>query len=263
MELALQTAYSFADALPQAALAFAVLFLTFLPLERLFLRNEQPVLRKEYGTDLLFFAGQYLIWTAPVVATLTALHTYVDTLPFGSVHGAMRALPFWAQCLIAVLAGDFCIYWGHRLSHRVDFLWRFHRVHHTAERLDWIAAYREHPLDNLYTRTIENLPALLLGFPLEVIAGFATFRGLWGLFIHSNMRINIGPLKYVLGSPELHHWHHEIEHSGKCNFANLMPVMDLLFGTFHAPRDAEPRTYGVPEKIGHNYFVQLVEPFRW
>lgn len=245
----------------EALLAFAVLFAVFLPLERLFARHAQPVLRREYLTDLLFFAGQYLVWTGVVVALLTALHLRIDRLPLQEVRDSLRALPFWAQALVAVIAGDVCIYWGHRLSHRFDFLWRFHRVHHTAERLDWIAAYREHPLDNLYTRTIENLPALLFGFPLEVIAGFATFRGLWGLFIHSNTRLSIGPLKYVLGSPELHHWHHELEHSGRCNFANLMPLMDLLFGTFHAPPDRDPERYGIPEDLSHNYFAQLIQPF--
>lgn len=248
--------YEFGESL----LAFAVLFLTFLPLERLFAKHDQPVFRREYWTDVLFFAGQYLVWTTPVVALLGALHVYIDSLPLGFVRDEMRSLPFWSQCVIAVIAGDACIYWGHRLSHRFDFLWRFHRVHHTAERLDWVAAYREHPLDNLYTRVIENTPALLLGFPLEVIAGFATFRGLWGLFIHSNMKLSIGPFKYVLGSPELHHWHHEMEQSGRCNFANLMPLMDLLFGTFHAPAGVDPQRYGIPERVEHNYFVQLASP---
>ena len=49
---------------------------------------------------------------------------------------------------------DLCVYWGHRLQHRVDFLWRFHAIHHSAEHLDWLAAHREHPLDTVYTATM-------------------------------------------------------------------------------------------------------------
>lgn len=132
-------------------------------------------------------------------------------------------------------------------------------MHHTAEHLDWIAAYREHPLDNLYTRLIENLPALILGFPLPVIAGLIAFRGLWGLVIHSNANLQIGPLKYILGSPKLHHWHHSVEKGNDCNYANLMPLMDLIFGAYHEPKEM-PATYGISEKVSHNYFAQLATP---
>ena len=52
--------------------------------------------------------------------------------------------------------------------------------HHTSKRLDWMAAYREHPLDNIYTRTIENVPALILGFPIEIIAGLKNTLGYIG-----------------------------------------------------------------------------------
>ena len=88
-----------------------------------------------------------------------------------------------------IVWSDIVLYWAHRLSHQVPFLWRFHKVHHTSERLDWVAAYREHPVDNLYTRLVENVPAMLLGFPLYTIAGFAVFRGLWAIYIHSNCRL--------------------------------------------------------------------------
>ena len=132
----------------------------------------------------------------------------------GSPSRRQSTQPYWLQTLEIIILCDVGIYWGHRLSHQVNFLWRFHKIHHTAESLDWMAAYREHPLDNIYTRVIENLPALLLGFPLETIAGFILFRGLWGLFIHSNVNITMGPLAWLIGSPRLHHWHHERRSSG-------------------------------------------------
>jgi sterol desaturase/sphingolipid hydroxylase (fatty acid hydroxylase superfamily) len=242
-------------------LAFGIFFLVFLPLERLFAAHQQKVFRREYGTDVMFFFGQYLLWTAFVVYLLTLFAAGLNYLPLGEFRAAVAEQPIWLQVASAIILCDVCIYWAHRLSHKYEFLWRFHRVHHTSEHLDWVAAYREHPLDNLYTRLIENLPALLLGVRLEVIAGFVVFRGLWGLFIHSNTNIPLGPFKYILGSPKLHHWHHEIGHSGKCNFANLMPIMDVIFGTYHEPEEM-PETYGVPDEISHNYFAQLAEPFR-
>src|SRR5262249_38358398 len=140
-----------------------------------------------------------------------------------------------------------------------EFLWRFHRVHHTAEHLDWIAAYREHPLDNLLTRVTENLPLMLLGFPLETLAGFAAFRGLWALYIHSNCALTPGPLRFLLGAPRLHHAHHAVEHGGRVNFANLSPLMDLAFGTYHDP-GRFPSRYGLGAPVEHAYVSQLAAP---
>lgn len=247
------------DSLVEFSFAFGLLALIFLPLERLFPAREQGVLRKESGTDFLFFAGQYLLWTAPVVAALTWLVGSVEHLPLAGLRAGTQALPLWVQIIAVILLCDVSIYWAHRWSHRNKFLWRFHRVHHTSERLDFVAAYREHPFDNLYTRTVENLPAILLGFPLHVLAGFAVFRGLWAVYIHSNVALEPGPLRMLLGSPRLHHWHHEVHHHGRVNFANLSPLMDLLFGTYHDPGHM-PERYGIAAKIPHGYVSQLVDP---
>ena len=217
------------------ALVFGVFFIMFLPLERLFALHQQKVFRAEWTIDVCFFLGQYLLFTTPVVACLVWIHTQLawwDLTPF---HSVWHETPYGVQLMTAIFLSDMCIYWGHRLSHQVPFLWRFHRVHHTAPDLDWLAAHREHPVDNLYTRTIENLPIFLLGFPLETIAGFVMFRGLWGLFIHSNINIKLGGLKYLIGSPHLHHWHHAKENP-HCNYANLMPLMDVIFGTYYEPK---------------------------
>jgi len=236
-----------------------ILLAIFLPLEKLFAVHRQSTFRREWKTDLLFFLGQYLLWTTPVVAVLALAYSYSDILPLEGVRAFVAAQPLWLQFLEVVVLCDVGIYWAHRWSHRNRFLWRFHRVHHTAEKVDWLAAYREHPFDNLFTRMVENLPAILLGFPLEALAGFAMFRGLWAIYIHSNVSLTPGPLRYILGAPRLHHWHHEMAHSGRVNFANLSPLMDLMFGTYFDPGHM-PKNYGIPEDISHNYLVQMVDP---
>ncbi|QDV05067.1 Fatty acid hydroxylase superfamily protein [Planctomycetes bacterium Poly30] len=247
------------DSVLSGALALALLALIYLPLERLFPAHEQAIRRKEWGTDLLFFLGQHFLWTAPVVLALVAVGRWTNELPLAGVRQSVGAWPLWLQILTVVVLCDVCIYWAHRWSHSSPFLWRFHRVHHTAERLDFLAAYREHPFDNLFTRTVENLPAILLGFPLELIAGFALFRGLWAVYIHSNTSLDPGPLRYLLGSPRLHHWHHDVGLHSRINFANLSPLMDLVFGTYHDPGHM-PGRYGVHARIRHGYLAQLVEP---
>ena len=159
-----------------------------------------------------------------------------------------------------VILSDLLIYWGHRLQHKIPFLWRFHSIHPSAEHLDWLAAHREHPLDTVYTVTLINLPAYILGFPLELLAGFIAFRGLWAIYIHSNVRLPLGPIKVLIGAPELHHWHHERRRDAG-NYANLSPLMDVLFGTYRCP-DHEPEDLGINEPIRQNYLSQMIHPFR-
>ena len=239
--------------------AVSIGLIIFLPLEIFFQAKKQGFFRFEWGTDLLFFAGQFFLWNALSVSCLIALGEWLQTMEWQPFRELIASQPYWLQFLEIIFLCDIFIYWAHRLSHQINFLWRFHKVHHTSETLDWMAAYREHPLDNIYTRIIENLPALLLGFPLETIAGFIVFRGLWGLFIHSNVNITMGPLAYIIGSPRLHHWHHDKRSGGKCNFANLSPLMDIMFGTYHNPGN-EPINYGVLKDEPRNYFLQILLP---
>ena len=175
------------------------------------------------------------------------------------LRARVAAQPLWLQLCEAVLISDLCAYLGHLLQHHSAFLWRFHAVHHSAEHLDWLAAYREHPLDGLYTQIMVNLPVLLLGLRFEPLIALYTFRGLWAIFIHSNVRISLGPLRMLLGSPELHHWHHARDRFHG-NYANLSPLWDLLFKTYRCP-PIEPDSVGLCEPFPRGYVRQLLWPF--
>jgi sterol desaturase/sphingolipid hydroxylase (fatty acid hydroxylase superfamily) len=247
-------------ALAGAALSFAFLALMFWPLEKLFAANSQKIFRPHWWTDLAFFLGQYLIWGAAVLALLHIFHGWLDGIVSPGIRAAIRSQPWWLLATETLLLSDLCIYWGHRLQHRYHFLWRFHAVHHSAEHLDWLAAHREHPVDTVYTLTIINLPAFVLGFPLETLAGVLAFRGLWAIFLHSNVRLPLGPIRMLLGSPELHHWHHSRERESG-NYANLSPLMDLIFGTYKCP-DHEPAAFGLEENFPSTYVGQLLHPFK-
>ena len=233
----------------------------FVPLERAFpARPGQPFLRPAFATDVAFFLGQYLLWNGLVLSLLAPLSGVVARAEPAGFRAAFASQPFALQSLEVVLASDLLVYWGHRLQHRVGFLWRFHAVHHSAERLDWLAAHREHPLDSVYTLTLINLPVIVAGFPAGAIAGLVAFRGIWAIFIHSNVRVPLGFLRAIVGSPELHHWHHDRDRDAG-NYANLSPLMDLAFGTYrYEPR--EPARLGLREPFPSTYLGQLIHPFR-
>lgn len=242
-----------------AGVSLIALAVLFIPMERVFpAQAKQGVFRKHWLLDLTFFLGQYFVWGGLVLIVMYYLNDWAQTLVPEHFSTAIQAQPFWLQALEVLILSDFLIYWGHRLQHRVDVLWRFHKVHHSAQHLDWLAAFREHPLDSIYTIGIINLPAFIFGFNLNAIAAIVAFRGLWAVYIHSNVRLNIGPLKMLIGSPDLHHWHHDLERD-RGNYANISPLMDLIFGTYTCP-DHEPESVGIKEDLPQNYWSQMIRP---
>jgi sterol desaturase/sphingolipid hydroxylase (fatty acid hydroxylase superfamily) len=235
------------------------LALVFVPLEKVLpAKPGQKVFRRHWGLDLSFFLGQYLLWGGLVLSVMHYLHGWVDGLVPATVRMAIGQQPFWLQALEVLVLSDLLIYWGHRLQHRVDFLWRFHQVHHSAEHLDWLAAHREHPIDTIYTVGLINLPAFVTGFDLDAIATLVAFRGIWAIYIHSNVRLPLGPVRMLIGAPELHHWHHDRARD-RGNYANISPLMDLIFGTYVCP-PTEPDEFGLSEDFPQTYLGQMLAP---
>jgi sterol desaturase/sphingolipid hydroxylase (fatty acid hydroxylase superfamily) len=222
-------------------------------------RREQGFRRREWKTDLAFYWGQNLLWLGVQFAGLLALRALLRPVVPESLQSAFAGLPLWAQILVVVLLGDISTYWFHRMSHRWAFLWRFHRVHHSTPRLDWLAAFREHPVDGLLTQLVMNLPAIFLGFGLAPLAGLILFRGMWATFIHSNVRLPLPGLRLLVGAPELHHYHHLLTSETKHNFSNLAPWTDLLFGTYYCPEDQDFEV-GLPGQAAQGYLQWIVRP---
>lgn len=246
--------------LAYAAFNIVFLFVVFRPLEACFpAKPSQRFLRPKLFLDFCFYWGQFLLWNGFVFWCLFAFKDSLDWVVPRSFRDGVVAQPWWLQAVEVVVLSDFCVYWGHRLQHNVAFLWRFHAVHHSSEHLDWLAASREHPLDTVYTVSIINFPMFALGFPVATITLLILFRGVWAVFIHSNVRIPLGPLGVLLGSPALHHWHHDRDRDAG-NYANLSPLMDILFGTYHCP-PYEPVCFGLKEPTPETYLGFMLRPF--
>ncbi len=241
-------------------LSIVFLALVFSPLEKAFPAKKQKFFRPEWWTDLFFLLGQYLLWAGLVFEILFHFRDWIDTWMPTGFRASVASQPWWAQAIEVIILSDFLVYWGHRLQHRVGFLWRFHSIHHSSEHLDWLAAHREHPVDTIYTVGLVNLPAFILGFPLHTLAGFIAFRGIWAIYIHSNVRLPFKPAQWLIGAPELHHWHHDRDRDFG-NYANISPLMDIIFGTHHCP-DHEPEAFGIKEPIPRSYLGQMLHPFR-
>lgn len=243
--------------------AVFILACIFIPLERLIpLHHEQGTLRRDWMNDLFYVLANGFVVRLGFTAVAGAL-----MLGFDSVFGPdptpwVRAMPIWLQVIAIIIVADIGYYIAHRTSHAVPFLWKFHAIHHSIEQMDWLAAHRVHPFDQIFTNTFSLLPIYFLGFSLEAVIIQQLFYQIQALLIHSNTRIKFGPLRWLLASPEYHHWHHanEVEAYDR-NFAAQLSLIDYLAGTLYLPKRT-PKAYGLNEPMPRLYHLQFLHPFR-
>lgn len=211
------------------------------PLEVLWPANEgQRLLRRGLGLDLVL-AGLMPLTGRALGGALVGGLVGLLRGPLAGLHGAFGALPLGVELLIAVVLSDLCMYGAHRLSHAVPALWRLHRWHHSSAELDWVSAHRQHPLEVAWHMLAANLPVALLGLPVESVLGWVLLQRLHTAFVHANVNIGAGPWERVIGGPRFHRWHHSADRAN-LNYASLLPLWDVLFGSFDLPAGAPERT---------------------
>ena len=241
--------------------------LIFPPLEYAFSVRRERILYKGLVTDILWFwvhrMTGFLWLTPPVLFVGWILHSILPT----GLTGPIGALPLLVRLPLAFVVYELGLYWGHRWSHEIPFIWRFHAVHHSAEHMGYMANARFHPVDVLLTRLAGLIPLFALG--LDTLSGphaalisivIVNVGSIWSFFIHANVNWRLGPLEALVASPFFHHWHHtKTDHIDR-NYATVLPVMDRIFGTLYMP-DAWPAEYGTSTPLPGTMIGQLTAPF--
>jgi sterol desaturase/sphingolipid hydroxylase (fatty acid hydroxylase superfamily) len=147
-------------------------------------------------------------------------------------------LPLFLLLGLSLLARAFISYAAHYLTHRIPYLWRFHRVHHLDTEIDVTTTTRFHPFEILWVLTVGAPIVFLLGVDPLVLALYDLVKAPVNVLAHSN--IKLPPVvdrltKYILVTPYLHRSHHSsFEPETNSNYSDLFPIWDLIFGTFRA-----------------------------
>jgi sterol desaturase/sphingolipid hydroxylase (fatty acid hydroxylase superfamily) len=244
----------------------------FVPAERFLAVHRHRVFRKHWSSDLVHFVFNNIVGVVGLLAVVVVVGLVPRLLVPDAVRAAIGGQPWWLQFAEALAIVEVCGYWAHRATHTVPFLWRFHKVHHSIEEMDWLAAGRLHPVDQIFTRACLVVPLFVLGFSRATFGAFLVFVTFQAIFIHSNIRLTFGPFRRVVTTPEFHHWHHSNEPQARnTNFAGELPVLDAIFGTLYLPSrrgsaDREvarfPARYGIDEPTPDGYVRQLAWSFK-
>ena len=152
--------------------------------------------------------------------------------------------PLWPRIIASLLLLDLCIYWQHRIFHRLPAAWRVHRMHHTDTEFDVTTALRFHPLEILVSMLIKAAVIILIGAPLLAVIAFEILLNSAAMFNHGNLRLPQWldrALRWVIVTPDMHRVHHSVyrdEHDA--NYGFCLSVWDRLFASYRpAPRDGQ------------------------
>lgn len=214
-------------------------------------------------------------WLADLVATVVdgpvlgglleiVAVSIVLAVPALTVPG-IGGWPWVAQFAVFFLGLDFLRYWMHRLHHASDLLWRFHRVHHTAEEMSFFTSNRFHLGEALLEYVLLPLPFKLLGVDPGVILVYTALDLVKGFWQHANVRSRVGWVNLVVSTPEQHWWHHSTDGRMHSNYGSFLSVWDWLFGTFYWPEGQWPGRVGVRgvERFPDGYlgrFLSMLRP---
>ena len=229
-----------------------------------------PILRRGFWTDVVYWAFTPLVTRivtrtcVVVAAALVALVIYgkVDRDVILQGYSPVSKLPVWAQGLGILALGDFIGYWTHRAFHRRG-LWNYHAVHHSSVDVDWLSAVRLHPVNDVVMRVASAIPVLLVGFAPLALAGVVPLLTFLAILVHANLDWDWGPFRTAIASPRFHRWHHTDETEARDkNFAGLLPLWDIMFGTYYMPKDRRPVAFGTATPVPPSLVGQLLFPFR-
>lgn len=245
----------------------ALLSAIFVPLERLAGLGRAASGRRDLRTNLGYYFLNSLAPALLLAAPLSLVAVANARVIPSALPLLLAQLPLGARLLLALLIGEIGFYWGHRLSHQAQWLWRFHAVHHSAGHMYFLVNTRAHPVDIIVTRLCGLAPLYALGLAGPSAAGMATpvfvilIGTFWGFLIHADLRWRCRPIEWLVATPAFHHWHHSrTDHIGH-NYASMLPLLDRVFGTLYLPQQW-PADYGVDTAQPATLRAQLIEPLR-
>jgi sterol desaturase/sphingolipid hydroxylase (fatty acid hydroxylase superfamily) len=188
------------------------------------------------GTD---WRNNLLAWAMQIAGGFIL----IPLLPLWQGHALVdgSALPFWWSLPVYVVVHDLGEYLFHRAQHRIPFLWAMHSLHHSDPAMSALTTQRHFWGDQLIkTMTIWSAASLIISPTVPLVMGYALLS-LWNFVTHSALPIDFGRWSWLLNAPAYHRRHHSsMPQHYDSNFAALLPIFDVIAGSYHRPDGFPP-----------------------
>ena len=217
------------------AITLLVVILSFDVLERRIpgyaVHRRQDLALNIVAILIVIVAGEF--WKILVLDGLNAI-TSGRFITLAGVY--IHKLPSIMRIFLGVALGDLSLYWVHRAMHRTK-LWRTHTFHHSIEEIWWLAGSRT----SLTHLLLFAVPQVFIAYCLLELspweAGVAFSVGVVvNIWIHTNLKANLGLLGRILITPDFHRIHHGVKGFSGKNFGFVFTVWDRLFGSYVDPQ---------------------------
>lgn len=236
-------------------------------------RKDQPIFRKDFWLDAFYmFFNFYIFKLIIFIAFSNVTEMAVKDLFGGNLSSLvlidMSQYDLWIQLLVFFLVTDFIQWFTHVLLHRYEFLWRFHKVHHSVEQMGFAAHLRYHWMENVFYTPMKYIAVMLIGgFTPDMAYIVFYFAIAIGHLNHANINLDYGPLKYILNNPKMHIWHHAHDlpkdRPHGMNYGISLSLWDYVFRTNYIPEDGRDIKLGFPgmKSFPKTFWGQLVYGF--
>lgn len=248
-------------------------------LEYLFPRkiNYNQIKRKGFWLDLFYVLFyDFIIIFLGIFAITNLLDYYLfEFLKIWGINKSsiiiwnINKAPVWMQVLVLFIVVDFMEWLAHFLMHRIDFLWAFHKIHHAQEEIGVASSRHFHIGEYFIFKPMAYLPFIFLGYSATHYATYTSFLIVFlAFFTHANAKIPLGPLNYIINSPNTHIWHHakNIPLKYGVNFASVLNIWDVIFGFYYlpTPKESQPELglFDIKD-VPKSFLGQFIYPFTY
>lgn len=238
-------------------------------------RKNQPLFRKDFWLDTFYMFFNFFLLNLIVLIALsnTVEQFFNDILSLVGLSVAnfqlfdINTFPYWARILVFFIIIDFVQWFTHTLLHRYEFLWNFHKVHHSVKQMGFAAHLRYHWMEPVVYNSMKYIPlAIMGGFTAQDVAIVHFFNITIGHLNHANINWDYGWLKYILNNPRMHIWHHakELPEDRRMgvNFGITLSIWDYIFKTDYIPYNGRDIELGFDgdEKFPKDFIHQEMYP---
>jgi len=235
-------------------------------------RKNQSIIRKDFWLDGFYMFFNFFIFSIIISGFYNVLELLFSEI--GITYKSIDILnishwELWQQLLVFFVILDFVQWLTHVLLHKFEFLWRFHKVHHSVKEMGFAAHLRYHWMENLLYKPLKTFGVMLIGGFEPEQAYIVHFIAISiGHLNHANIKITWGPFKYILNNSVMHLYHHiKVLPEGKpqgINFGISLSIWDYIFKTNYVPEESGTIELGFPdeESFPKGFIGQLFTGFR-